>query len=413
MKVISLPKLAIMLVLAIILSACNLPITGGQTQNPGLVFTQAAQTAAALPTNTIPPNPFPTNLPTQAITPVPPTPITVITPIVTATSEPTSTPTQLATSTASTCIDAYQFVDDVTIPDGTELLPGEEFVKTWRLLNSGTCTWTSQYGLIFVSGDLMNGSSPRPLTATTLPGSTADVPIKLKAPGTPGTYRGDWQPVNPNGVNFGTENNPDATFYLEIKVVEGISELNLGNPTWVDNMDNADNWYLLDTPNTVFTEGDGKLVMKSIHPGGGEEWDISTQPSLKDYYIQATFITGNACSGLDKYGLLARAPDPDQGYVFEFSCDGHYRLYTWDGQKYHALQEWRTASSILTGPNQTNVMGFWLQSTTLRLYANGHKLAEFTDNTFDQGQFGLVIGSVNTDNFTVSVDKVEVWEFSQ
>lgn len=406
-------KLSGLAIISIILAACNMPVTGGPTEAPGLIFTQAAQTAAVIPTNTAPSNPFPTNLPTQAVTPVPPTPVTGITPSVTSTSEPTATATEGATATGTNCTDQYEFVDDITVPDGTEMLPGEEFIKTWRLLNAGTCTWTNQYALIFVSGELMNGTSPLPLTGTTPPGSTVDVSVTLKASGTPGTYQGNWQLINPNEVIFGSVFDPEASFYVQIKVVEGVSQLNLGNPTWIDNLDNANNWFLLETTNTVFTEGDGMLVMKSIHPSVNEEWDISDQASMKDYYIQATFITGSACSGLDKYGLLARAPDPDQGYVFEFSCDGNYRLYTWDGKNYNALQEWHQATSILTGPKQTNVMGFWLKGTTLRLYANGHQIAEFTDSKFDHGQFGLVIGSMETENFTVNVDQVEYWDLSQ
>jgi 3-keto-disaccharide hydrolase len=240
-----------------------------------------------------------------------------------------------------------------------------------------------------------------------------DISVTLKAPGTVGNYRGDWELRNANGVNFGLGINAADTFYVQIKVVEGASELNLGNPTWRDNLNNGDNWYLLTTPNTHFTEGDGHLVMTSMNPGAAEEWGLSNQASMNNYYLQATFITGDACSGLDRYGLLARAPDTDKGYVYEFSCDGHYRLYTWDGQNYHAIQEWHTSASILSGPNQTNVMGIWMQGTTIRLYANGHKLAEFTDSQFDHGQFGLVIGSVNTPNFTVYVDEVAYWKFDQ
>ena len=122
--------------------------------------------------------------------------------------------------------------------------------------------------------------------------------------------------------------------------------------------------------------------------------------------------SGSACSGRDKYGLLARAPDPEQGYVYEFTCDGQYRLYTWKNDTYHALQEWQPAASILTGPNQTNVMGFYMKGDTLQLYANGHKIGEFTDDTFHHGQFGLVIGSMNTENFTVYVDQVEYWDLN-
>jgi len=256
----------------------------------------------------------------------------------------------------------------------------------------------------------MNGNSPLPLTGSTPPNGTLDVSVTLKAPGTTGTYRGDWKLKNASGVIFGLGANAADTFYVQIKVVEGVSELNLGAATWTDNLDTADNWYLLDTANTKWTEGDGKLVMTSINPASGEEWGLSDQPSMDDYYLQATFITGNACSGLDKYGVLARAPEDNKGYVYEFSCDGHYRLYTWDGEHYNALQEWTTTDSVKTGPNQTNVMGIYMKGNDIRLYANGKKIAEFTDSTYDHGQFGLVIGSVNTHNFTVSVDQVAYWE---
>jgi len=38
--------------------------------------------------------------------------------------------------------DRAQFISDVTVPDGTTFAPGATFTKTWRLKNSGTCTWT-------------------------------------------------------------------------------------------------------------------------------------------------------------------------------------------------------------------------------------------------------------------------------
>jgi hypothetical protein len=258
----------------------------------------------------------------------------------------------------------------------------------------------------------MGGTSPLPLAASTAPGSSVDLSVSLKAPGTTGTYRGDWNLKNSSGVIFGLGSHATDTFYVQIKVVEGVSELNLGAATWTDNFANTNNWYLLDTPNTKWSEGDGKLVMTSINPAAGEEWGLSDQPSLDDYYLQATFVTGSACSGLDKYGLLARAPEENKGYVYEFSCDGHYRLYTWDGKNYNALQEWTSSASIVSGPNKTNVMGIYMKGADIRLYANGHMIAEFTDSTYDHGQFGLVIGSVNTHNFTVDVDQVAYWELN-
>ena len=390
--------ISIILVFAILLAGCNMPAT--DTTTP----TQEQNTQTVAPTNTQVAV-VPTIQPTQQ----PATPTT--SPTETATPEPSVTPTTQPSPTSASCTNQAKFVEDVTIPDESEILPGTEFVKTWRLQNTGTCTWTGQYALTFVSGDQMNGTSPQSLAGPIAPDETVDVSVTLKAPGTVGTYQGNWELRDPNGANFGTGKNASEPFYVIIKVVEGVSDLNLGQPSWTDNMDNANYWYLLDTANTKFTEGDGKLVMTSIKPGS-EEWDISTKPSLEDYYMQATFITGDACSGLDRYGLLVRAPEPDKGYVFEFTCDGHYRLYVWDGS-YHAIQEWTSATAIKTGANQTNVMGIWLKGTNIRLYANSYKLAEFTNSTFDHGQFGLVIGSANTNNFTVYVDQVSYWDLSQ
>ncbi len=395
--------LSIFILISILSVGCNMPSTGGNTPTPST--TTAAETQQVVPTNT-----QVAVQPTSEATQVPASPTATTAP--TATSTPQPTATMPPTPTSASCTNQAKFIDDVTIPDDTEMLPGQEFIKTWRLQNTGTCIWSDQYALIFVKGDQMNGNSPLPLVGSVAPNSTVDISVTLNAPGTTGTYRGNWVLFTPSAFNYNPETDAIVSFYVQIKVVEGVSDLNLGAATWTDNLDSANNWYLLDTANTKFTEGDGKLVMTSINPGGGEEWGISDKPSIDDYYLQATFITGGSCSGLDRYGLLARAPDPDKGYVFEFSCDGHYRLYTWDGQNYHAIQEWHTAAPIKAGPNQTNIMGIWMKGSTLRLYANGYKLSEFTDSTFDNGQFGLVVGSINTNNLTIYVDQVSYWDLN-
>jgi hypothetical protein len=406
MKIPSIRILSMFILISIIASSCRVPSAEVNTPSPEVIVTEPVGTAQAVPTNT-----HSIAQPTALVTQLPPTSTMVPLPTATSTLEPTATAAASPIPTISSCSNLAKFVDDVSITDDTEMLGGQEFIKTWRLQNVGTCTWTNSYSLIFVNGDQMNATSPLPLTGSTAPGSTLDISINMKAPDLIGTYRGDYKLRDPNGVTFGLGANASETFYVQIKVVEGVSDLNLGPATWTDNLDTTDNWYLLDTPNTKFTVGDGKLVMTSINSGGGEEWGLSDRASLQDYYLQATFISGNTCSGTDRYGLLARAPDTDNGYVFEFSCDGQYRLYAWNGS-YNSIQEWHAAGSILAGANQTNVMGIWMRGDTIRLYANGHKLAEYTDTTFDHGQFGLVIGSINTHNFTVSVDQVAYWDLN-
>ncbi len=96
------------------------------------------------------------------------------------------------------------FVADVTVPDNTEFAPGESFVKTWRIRNSGTCNWGPGFKLVFVGGDAMGGPASVDVPPTAA-GSTVDISVNLVAPNAPGTYRGDWRLQSDTGLLFGTK----------------------------------------------------------------------------------------------------------------------------------------------------------------------------------------------------------------
>jgi hypothetical protein len=312
------------------------------------------------------------------------------------------------------CSDQLKFIADVTVPDGASILPGEAFVKTWQIRNEGTCIWSTDYELAFVEGDSLGAPEAIALTGDVDPGDQVDLSVNMVAPATEGTYKGEWMLRNSDGDLFGGGDEADKPFWVEIKVGEGTSDQatlpDLGEPDWRDTFSSGANWFLLSTKNTKFTIEDGRLEMKAINPGEGEEWGLANHPAIEDFYLEATFATGEVCSGLDRYGVLARAPDPNSGYVFGFSCDGRYRLYKWDGENYRSLQEWTYAAQILVGPDQTNRLGFWAKGSTLRLYANGKLLTEITDGAYDEGRFGLFIGSTNTEDLTVFVEEIAYWE---
>jgi hypothetical protein len=118
----------------------------------------------------------------------------------TLTLEPTNTVQNPPTSTPKPC-NAAQFVSE-TVSDGTEFDVGESFTKTWRLQNVGTCTWNTDYKLVFKEGDKMSGPSSQNLSQSVAPGESVDISINLKAPGTAGTYKGIWQVKDDNGQVF-------------------------------------------------------------------------------------------------------------------------------------------------------------------------------------------------------------------
>jgi hypothetical protein len=139
---------------------------------------------------------------TIAVQPAP-TPTTPIQPTATPTAVPTLTPTQSQGSVGPDgCTYNATFVADVTISDNTKMAPGTEFVKTWRLRNSGTCDWGAGFQFIFIDGEQMSGPAGVNVSPTPA-GTTVDISVRLKAPEKPGTYRGRWRVRTPDGRDFG------------------------------------------------------------------------------------------------------------------------------------------------------------------------------------------------------------------
>lgn len=130
----------------------------------------------------------------------------------------TNTPAATATPTVVTHCDWVSFVADVSFADGTIVNPSTAFVKTWRLKNIGTCTWTTAYKLVFVSGSQMGGAAAIALPASVAPGQTIDLSVSLTSPAAEGIYTGYWMLRNAGGVNFGFGPAATTAFWVSIKV---------------------------------------------------------------------------------------------------------------------------------------------------------------------------------------------------
>ena len=137
-----------------------------------------------------------------------------------ATATPTSIPWQPTATKTSLC-DRLQMSVDVTVSDGTVFLPGANFTKIWRLRNLGSCTWTKNYALVFISGERLQGATLVPLAAAVAPGEYIDVSVGLAAPQANGKYRGYWMLRNAAGHNFGYGEHADNAFWVEIRVNRG------------------------------------------------------------------------------------------------------------------------------------------------------------------------------------------------
>ncbi|MEK6753228.1 MAG: NBR1-Ig-like domain-containing protein [Chloroflexota bacterium] len=125
----------------------------------------------------------------------------------TPTVEPTVTPplvtvTLAITATVNACYNLL-YIEDVTIPDGAQMKPGEVFTKTWLVQNIGGCAWKAGFTFQHVGGDAMRGSTVA-LTEAIQTGSKREISVQLVVPtGQNGLIQSSWRMADGNGTFFG------------------------------------------------------------------------------------------------------------------------------------------------------------------------------------------------------------------
>jgi hypothetical protein len=137
----------------------------------------------------------PTLTASRTPTPLPPTATFTPTSTATPTPEPTLPP-------PAPCVVDLDYLQDLSIPDGTPVLPGSLIDKQWLVHNNGSCDWTAAYRLRLVSGDPLGAPGEQALYPARA-GTQAVLRITFVAPLTPGTYRSVWQAVAPDDTPFG------------------------------------------------------------------------------------------------------------------------------------------------------------------------------------------------------------------
>lgn len=190
--------ITVVLTLVLLLTACG----AKPTVDPNLKMTEIAGTVQAQLTQAA------ALLPTATMTSPPPTATATITP-----SAPTNTPSGMAPTATrivfptqpASSTDNAKFIADVTIPDGTSMLAGEQFIKTWRLQNTGKTTWTTEYAIQYLEGNLQGRNSVLTfnLVQAVPPGEFVDVSVPFTAPAKAGAYSSYWKMLSASGYYFG------------------------------------------------------------------------------------------------------------------------------------------------------------------------------------------------------------------
>lgn len=218
------------------------------------------------------------------------------------------------------CTDGMAYVADVTyddenMTDPPDVAPNQSFVKTWRVKNTGSCTWVSGYQLAYAYGNTSvssMGGQPVPITTPVAPGAETDLSVTLTAPTTPGTYQGFWQMVNDHDTPFG------QTIWVGVTVIDPsqptpapipapvITSFTISPTTITRGQCITAAWTVSGDVNNVVFERDG-LDLLSGAPASGQYQDCPPNAGQVDYALGAY---GPGGSDLEHITITVNQPAP-------------------------------------------------------------------------------------------------------
>jgi hypothetical protein len=128
-------------------------------------------------------------------------------------------------------MDQVTIIEATSDPAGPSVAPETAFVQTWRLRNSGTCLWSTDYTLTFVQGDRMDAPPRVSLPEPVPPEEVIEVSLRLFAPSSVGTAEGVWQLHDADGEPVSDETGTPARLRVNVVVTPPATPTPVATPT--------------------------------------------------------------------------------------------------------------------------------------------------------------------------------------
>lgn len=173
-----------------------------------------------------------------------------------------------------------------------------------------------------------------------------------------------------------------------------------------DFSDTSSGWDRVNLPDGVTDYANGVYRIR-VNATNTERW---AKPGLSftDVRIEvdATKIAGDDDN---IFGTICRYQDNENFYFFIVSSDGYYGIGKFKNDQLLLIGvDSMPPSEHINQGNTTNHLRSDCVGSTLTMYANGEKLAEFHDSDFSYGDVGLVAGALATPGTDIHFDNFMV-----
>ena len=141
-----------------------------------------------------------------------------------------------------------------------------------------------------------------------------------------------------------------------------------------------------------------------------DAWANPDDLSFTDVQVEVDAIKNDG-PNVNDFGIICRYTNADSYYYGVISSDGYYGIYkkTSQGGTQLGLGKEQFSEKILTGA-VTNHIRFDCVGSTLTLYVNGTAIDQRSDQTYTEGNIGLIAGTYTEAGTDILFDNLFVYK---
>ena len=185
----------------------------------------------------------------------------------------------------------------------------------------------------------------------------------------------------------------------------------MGDLLFSDSFDDPAFWNTASSAQASAILTNNRLVLSITQPGPLSITSRRDQPSLSDFYAEAT-ANISLCSSKDQYGMLFRASTSADYYRFVLNCSGQERLERISGGVTYPLLDWLASNAAPVGAPAQIKLGVWAVGREMRLFLNDQYQFSMTDPIFSAGTIGFFAYANGKSPVTISFSDLSAYSIS-
>jgi len=185
----------------------------------------------------------------------------------------------------------------------------------------------------------------------------------------------------------------------------------LGELLFTDSFDNPDLWSTSVASWASATVTRNLLILSISGPGPISIASLRSQPTLGDFYADAT-VTLFLCDPTDQFGMIFHAAPGDNHYRFVVRCDGQARLERSLSGSRSPLLDWQPSGDAPSAVPAEVKLGVWADGSEMRFFLNDNYQFTAHDPLLPTGTLGFFAYASGATPITASFSDLSVYSVS-